>query len=133
MRWGGLELELGDLNRCPSGLVSRDLGREAMPRVGTVFKQNKDNRGPGENKIPTGTEIRVAGGSWESLRLPHSLVVAVEIRLPGPQTLAKAVVGLFGPFLCLLCGTWCISEPGAGRCEGARPLGKREILVIPAH
>lgn len=78
MRWGGLELELGDLNRCPSGLVSRDLGREAMPRVGTVFKQNKDNRGPGENKIPTGTEIKVAGGSWESLRLPHSLVVTVE-------------------------------------------------------
>lgn len=65
------------MNR-PSGLVSRDLGREAKATVGTVFKQNKENRGLGESAIPRGTEIRVAGGSWESLRLPQGLVVTVK-------------------------------------------------------
>lgn len=97
----------GDLNRCPSGLVSRDLVREAKARVGSVFKQNKGNRGPGESKIPTGTEIRVAGGNWGNLRLPHGLVVTAERQIARPTNPDQGSGRPFGPFRV------CFVGPGA--------------------
>lgn len=55
------------------------------------------NRGSGENKFPTGTEMRVARGSWESLGLHQGLVAVVR-----PTNLGLVSVRLFRTSLCLL-------------------------------
>lgn len=68
------------------------------PEHRAVFKPNKENRGSGESKIPTGIEITVARGSWESLRLPQSLVVTVGNQITRPINPDQGIVGLLRPF-----------------------------------
>jgi hypothetical protein len=108
--------ELGDLSHCSSGLTGRDLGREAKARVGTAFKQNKVNRGSGESKIPTVTEIRVPGRNQGE---PMASVVQVA----RPTNLGQGSFRPLRTVLCLLLGTWYVSEPALAGARGRGPLG----------
>lgn len=88
-----------------------------------MFKRNKENRGPGESKVPTGTEIRVTGGNQESLRLPHGLVVTAGHQIARPTNPDQGSGRPFRTISCLLCGTWCVSEPALAGVRGRGPLG----------
>lgn len=87
-----------------------------------MFKQNKENRGLGESKIPTGTEIRVAGGNWERLRLQHCLVMTAGCQIARPTSPDQSSGRPFQTVLCLLCGTQCVSEPALAGVRGRGPL-----------
>lgn len=62
------------------------------------------NRGSRENKFPTGTEMRVAKGSWESLGLHQGLVEVAENQVARPMNLGLVSFRLFRTILCLLPG-----------------------------
>lgn len=59
------------------------------------------NRGSGENKFPTGTEMRVARGSVESLGLYQGLMEFAKNQVARLMNLGLLTFRLFRTILCL--------------------------------